>query len=321
MVPAFRFLNRGSPVRIRPGPLATPDQHKTSVIGVAEDPSPEGPSGGFVPGWCREAESTAMSGDGVIDKQFILTEIRRTAVANGGKPVGVRRFRALTGITTYEWGQHWNLWSDAQKEAGFSPNLKQDASDDEVVIKALALLTRDLGHFPTHAELRLKQLREHHPDIPTAKTLRRRFGGKQTLTSRVRDLCLAQGDEATAELCAAVDVSVSEPLVDTPISVSTGPGIMAPEHGWVYLVKANGACRYRIGRTDDVKRREDQHDREAMDGVRVIHTIETDDAVGVERYWHSRFKDKSLRPDRAGHSWYQLDNTDVRAFRRWKKVF
>lgn len=37
------------------------------------------------------------------DKQFIIGEIRRTAVLNGGKPVGQTKFRTETGIAPHEW--------------------------------------------------------------------------------------------------------------------------------------------------------------------------------------------------------------------------
>ena len=53
------------------------------------------------------------------DKQHILDEIRRTAAANDGKPLGSARFQAETGITQTDWyGRFWRSWSEALKEAG-----------------------------------------------------------------------------------------------------------------------------------------------------------------------------------------------------------
>ena len=44
----------------------------------------------------------------VIDKAYILDEIRRTAAENGGKPLGMARFQSETGIRRSEFlGVHW----------------------------------------------------------------------------------------------------------------------------------------------------------------------------------------------------------------------
>jgi hypothetical protein len=57
-----------------------------------------------------------------MTKTHILEEIRRTAQANGGKPLGWQRFEQETGIKRTDWMRHWPRLSDAIKEAGLEPN-------------------------------------------------------------------------------------------------------------------------------------------------------------------------------------------------------
>ena len=58
-----------------------------------------------------------------MTKEHIIGEIRRTANANGGVPLGWRRFEEETGIKYHDWyGKFWASWGDAVREAGFEPN-------------------------------------------------------------------------------------------------------------------------------------------------------------------------------------------------------
>lgn len=88
-----------------------------------------------------------------MDKNHILNEIRRTAESNGGIPLGKQRFLTETGIRESDWaGKFWVKWSDAVREAGFEPNVKQAALDKDWLLEKLAEFVRELGHYPVATE-------------------------------------------------------------------------------------------------------------------------------------------------------------------------
>jgi hypothetical protein len=63
-----------------------------------------------------------------MNKAQIILEIQRTASDNGGVPLGLRTFERETGILYSSWrGKHWRNWGDALKDAGFVPNLPNEA--------------------------------------------------------------------------------------------------------------------------------------------------------------------------------------------------
>jgi len=91
-----------------------------------------------------------------MDKQGILNEIKRTAEANGGVPLGTARFLQETGIREADWGgKFWVRWGDALREAGLEPNLFNQAYDTKMIIEKFVSLIRELGKFPVRRELQL----------------------------------------------------------------------------------------------------------------------------------------------------------------------
>src|SRR5438477_11866723 len=112
-----------------------------------------------------------------VTKERILAEIRRTALQNDGRPLGIARFFAETGVKQSDWrGIFWARWGDAVTEAGYPPNQLNPARSDDDLLTRLASLVQELGHFPVVSELKLKTRRD--ADFPNPKTLLHRFGNK-----------------------------------------------------------------------------------------------------------------------------------------------
>ena len=243
-----------------------------------------------------------------MNKKVILAEIRRTAKANGGVALGWRRFEEETGIRYYDWyGQFWTRWGDAVREAGCEPNRMSEAYDDGFLLEQLVLLTRRLGHVPVQGEVLLAAKNE--PTFPSEKVFRR-LGSKPQRVSRVISFCEANpGNDDVAALWRQVPIAERPPDAEDVASTAAAPG-------YVYLLKHGLRREYKIGRTNNPVRREGEIGIQLPEKLQPVHYIKTDDPVGVESYWHSRFAAK-----RKEGEWFALAAEDIRAFKRWKRIY
>jgi len=239
-----------------------------------------------------------------MTKEHILSEIRRTASANGGAPLGLDRFFAETGIKKWDWhGKYWARWSDALKEAGFPPNQLIAARTREDLLDNLAALVRELGHFPVEGEIRLK--RRSDRNFPSHSTFGK-FGGMRALSAELERFCRDRGENDLAELCAATAKNDhAENSEGAPEESAIG------ELAYVYLMKSGRF--YKIGRTNALGRRERELVIQLPEAAKVVHSIKTDDSAGIEEYWHRRFHDR-----RKNGEWFELTAQDLSAFRRRK---
>ena len=233
-----------------------------------------------------------------MDRQGIIDAIKRTAAANGGRPLGRLRLENETGIRSYDWMKHWARFQDAQREAGFEPNLKTTAYDEEHLIKALVSLARELGHFPAQSDLRVKG--HAHKSFPSLRTFDTRLGVKSQVLAKVAAYCAAKPEYADVLQWCATE----------PEKTPTGKADTSGD-GYVYLIKSGRF--HKIGRTNALGRREYELAIQLPEQAKTVHHIKTDDPEGIEAYWHRRFEVK-----RKNGEWFELSVADVSAFRRRK---
>lgn len=228
----------------------------------------------------------------------IIGEIRRIAAESGGTPPGIKRFATLTGITRKDWqGKIWARWSEAVKEAGLTPNLRQGPLDKPGLLACMAAVIRALQHIPSDAELSLLRRAGHR--IPTNQTYVRHFGAKP---GRLRHLkqwaATTPGWSDVAALLADVP---DEPEPEEPAHAT----------GAVYLLKHGQ--HHKIGCSKQPAHRITELRVMLPPQSHVVHIIKTDDPFGVETYWHRRYAEKRVQGE-----WFKLTPQDVAAFRRWK---
>jgi hypothetical protein len=207
--------------------------------------------------------------------------------------------RRPTGICQSEWsGRYWARWNDAIAEAGYTPNEMNTAIDTDELLAHLASLVRELGHFPTAPELKMKF--NQRVGFPAPNTFQR-FGNKSSRIALLAEFCgRTESYEDVAAVCAPL-------IAQRPQNDEDGDGSSSPV-GFVYLVK-NGR-HHKLGRTTDVGRRTYDINLQLPEKSQLVHSFATDDPVGIERYWHERFADR-----RANGEWFLLTKADIAAFK------
>lgn len=238
-----------------------------------------------------------------MDREFILSEIRRAARVVGGGPLGRATFEQLTGISEGVWrGKYWLNWSDAVAAAGVQAGRLNAAFTEEFLLSRLAELTSHLGRFPTQAEKRMR--RNTDASFPNDKVFDR-FGNRAAQMESLRRFAL--GREAFRHILALLPAPVGQELPEPDRPAEPGEVI----EGFVYMLKLGNA--FKIGRTSAVPRRHREIALELPEKPAVVHTIRTDDPEGIESYWHRRFAAK-----RTNGEWFALAPADVKAFKRRK---
>jgi hypothetical protein len=238
-------------------------------------------------------------------KEKILNEIQRAAKENAGRPLGHIRFEKETGLRKSDWLKYWPRFTDAQKEAGFTPNQLNSAYDDEFIIESFIALIRKLKKIPSWDEVRFES--NNNSAFPTRNTFDR-FGIKKDLIAKIIESYQKENKyEDVIKLCRDF-LENSKAKFEKDIEE-----INLPQVGEVYLYKSGK--HYKIGASKDTVRRGSELGSKLPEKLEMIHIISTDDPFGIEKYWHNRFKEKRLNGE-----WFNLKSTDIKAFKRWRKI-
>lgn len=174
--------------------------------------------------------------------------------------------------------------------------MRRYAHSDDDIMPTLIAFIRELGRMPTWGELRVRE--RSVAGFPTIF----RHGKKHELAERLAGYCArVPGHDDIATLCA---------LPDAPTSSASAAKAESTD-GYVYVLKSGK--HYKVGRTNALGRREYEIGLQLPEKATTVHTIRTDDPVGIEAYWHKRFADR-----RRNGEWFELSADDVRAFKRRK---
>jgi hypothetical protein len=177
------------------------------------------------------------------------------------------------------------------------------------MISRLATLTRNLGRFP--ARIDFLRARRDDRSWPSHLTFQK-LGRKRELANATLAFCRSgSGWDDVARVCEEY-LQARDPREASPHDPETAPVAATKKKiENVYLMKSGEF--YKVGRSRSAKYRRRLVGLQMPEEVLLIHTIRTDDAVGIEHYWHQRFAGK-----RVNGEWFRLDRRNVAEFKRRK---
>lgn len=163
---------------------------------------------------------------------------------------------------------------------------------------------RKLGKFPTYREIEVEKGNDaNFPD----KGAFYRWGTKEQFATKVAAYCKDKnGYDDIVKLCQSIFEKSSQKDFINNSNINQ-------RLSEVYLFKSGHY--YKIGRTNDTVRRGHEIRIQLPEKMDLIHSIKTDDPSGVESYWHKRFESKQMKGE-----WFDLNASDVKAFKRWRHI-
>lgn len=240
----------------------------------------------------------------MLSKEDILKEIRRTTEENRGLPLGHLRFEKETGLKTYDWMKFWPRFSEAIKEAGYSPNKMIESYPDEYLFEKFIEIIYSIKKWPTKGDRLVKY--KSTSKFPSPTTFEK-FGTKYQFAAKLLDYAKSKKYADVIKVCELILLEYED---KKGLSEKQN---FAVKIGSVYLIRSGRY--YKIGRTDEMDRRHHEITIQLPEGIELIHEIRTDDPSGIEAYWHKRFDEK-----RKNGEWFDLNSSDVKIFKRWRRI-
>jgi hypothetical protein len=242
----------------------------------------------------------------MFSKEEIINEVRKWSEENGGRTPSEKIIREELKIPKWDWITYWTKVTDFQRDAGLTPhifdNTKYTKSD---LCNLFVKLIREIGKWPGRDQLDYK--RRQDPKFPASVTFYKQLGLTGDLAQSILEYIKDKKDHEDI-------VSICRIIIEKYKNKSESSENSDIEKGYVYLGLQHGD--YKIGHTKDLNRRREDITLLGSEPIKWVHDIETDDMKGVEEYWHKRFESKLLRGE-----WYKLNPSDIKAFKRWKKIF
>lgn len=244
----------------------------------------------------------------MFTKEDILLEIKKLAKELGHTP-SAKQFKERTGIGQYHFPKYsWSNYGELVREAGLVPNIFDKTKfKSEDLIKIFIKVIREKKKWPTRPELESKHYT--NPKFPAYTTFTDRIGLTNVIAQKILDYIIdKRGYKDVNDICKIILEKYRDEQEESDVEQGN--------HGWMYLIRHGNRNQYRVGKTGNLFKRLGQNRIELPEGSTPIWSIETDDITGIETYWLNRFKSKKLNAD-----WFKLNSLDIKAFKRWKKIF
>lgn len=243
----------------------------------------------------------------MLKKEDILNKIKKYADENSGRTPSEKVFYEYAGVGIYDLKKcGYAYYGELVNEAGLTPNkFDKTKYSSNQLSEILIRVIREKGRWPTRGDLDVK----HHTDLnfPESATFYKKLGLVNTMTGHILDyLKDKQGYEDVIAVCNSVikKIDKREEFSDTKNNQKIGA---------VYLFKHGK--HYKIGKTNDTVRRGNELKIQLPENLVLIHEIKTDDPGGIEAYWHKRFDLKRMNGE-----WFDLNPSEIRAFKAWKRI-